>query len=247
MGIHRPHLKVVRELVQRIYSGELKPGDKLPALTELIENMGVDQASTRIALKQLETMGVLEVRRSKGGYVKDFQKHAKIDFLATLFENGEEEDGEKFRVDPYLVDEIFEFWIMLNPEIIRMSCLKYTPRSMKAQLNIINEELENLGNVEKIVELEILSLELAVQLVDNIMLTMLMNSLRPVRVKLLEFLARSIDPEVWKEFLLMRKDMMKKLLINAPTDMDDYLNKFRTALKAHHMVLRKSIVEGDSF
>jgi GntR family transcriptional repressor for pyruvate dehydrogenase complex len=52
-----------------ILAGELKPGDRLPPEKELSESLGLSRSSLREAVKALEIIHVLDVRRGDGTYV----------------------------------------------------------------------------------------------------------------------------------------------------------------------------------
>lgn len=52
-----------------IVSGELKPGDRLPPEAELSERLGLSRNSLREAVKALDFIKVLDVRRGSGTYV----------------------------------------------------------------------------------------------------------------------------------------------------------------------------------
>ena len=79
------HQKVSTTLMRDIFFRKLKPGEKLPSERELADSMNVDRTTLRVALKQLEAMQLLEIRRGDGIYVKDFLKNAGIDFLRVAF------------------------------------------------------------------------------------------------------------------------------------------------------------------
>lgn len=73
--LDRPPLvsQSVQEAIRdTIIRQRLKPGDALPAETELARQLGVGRNSVREAVKSLETLGILEVRRGSGLYVRDF-------------------------------------------------------------------------------------------------------------------------------------------------------------------------------
>ena len=57
----------LRELIE---SGELPPGERLPNEPELARRMGVARSSVRTALQRLEVLGVVEVRRGRGWFVR---------------------------------------------------------------------------------------------------------------------------------------------------------------------------------
>ncbi|MGH4014418.1 MAG: FadR/GntR family transcriptional regulator [Pseudonocardiaceae bacterium] len=53
-----------------IESGELPPGERLPNEPELARRMGVARSSVRTALQRLEVLGVVDVRRGRGWFVR---------------------------------------------------------------------------------------------------------------------------------------------------------------------------------
>jgi GntR family transcriptional repressor for pyruvate dehydrogenase complex len=62
--------EVVRGGIQRmIETGELKPGDRLPAERELAEHFKVSRASLRAALHSIAGMGLLQFRHGSGTYI----------------------------------------------------------------------------------------------------------------------------------------------------------------------------------
>ena len=247
MAPHQPHLKVLSKLIKRIYAGNLKPGQKLPPLRQLTEEMNMDPATVRIALKQLEAMNVLEIRRSDGAYVKDFRKQAGLDFLVTLIMY-EQIDGEEPVTDEYLRDEVLEFWIVLMPAMMAMADSKYAPRHIKAMLDIFDEELEAIGDPQKVADLEMRSQDLVVEVADNIVGTLLFNSLRPLRRKMAELFAISVSEEDQKEFLMLRKELARKRITGQISDADREANleRFRESLRKFHQAVQQMIADGPS-
>ena len=75
LPISMPNCSVVDLIIDRLTSaimmGELKPGQRIPTETELSESMQVGRNSVREAVKSLETMGVLNIRRSEGTFVSE--------------------------------------------------------------------------------------------------------------------------------------------------------------------------------
>jgi len=59
----------IAELTSAISSGRFKPGCKIPNEFELVAELGVSRNSLREAIKMLECMGVVEIRRGDGTYV----------------------------------------------------------------------------------------------------------------------------------------------------------------------------------
>ena len=61
------------KIKQMIQDGELRPGDRLPPEQELSERLGLSRSSMREAVKALEAMRILDVRRGDGTYVTSLQ------------------------------------------------------------------------------------------------------------------------------------------------------------------------------
>lgn len=63
-------VELTQRLIQYLFSGSLKPGDKLPAERQLSEALGVGRSSLREALKTLTVLGLVEVRQGDGTYLR---------------------------------------------------------------------------------------------------------------------------------------------------------------------------------
>jgi len=61
--------EAIEKIKAMIVSGELAPGDRLPPEKELSERLGLSRNSMREAVKALEVIRVLDVRRGDGTYV----------------------------------------------------------------------------------------------------------------------------------------------------------------------------------
>lgn len=60
-------LDIVRQVRQTILEGKLRPGDRLPPEKDLVLEFGVSKHSLREALRALESMGFLSIRKGSGG------------------------------------------------------------------------------------------------------------------------------------------------------------------------------------
>lgn len=60
---------IAAELRTQILNGKYGPGERLPSERELSERLGVNRASAREALKQLEQLGMIAIRRGGGARV----------------------------------------------------------------------------------------------------------------------------------------------------------------------------------
>lgn len=65
--------QIVRQLVGLVKSGQLKPGDRLPAERTLAEELGVGRPTLREALRALQLLGILDIRHGGGVFVAELQ------------------------------------------------------------------------------------------------------------------------------------------------------------------------------
>lgn len=73
----------VKEMIQ---SGELRPGDRLPPEQELSHRLGLSRSSLREAVKALEAIRVLDVRRGDGTYVTSLEPALLLDALTFILD-----------------------------------------------------------------------------------------------------------------------------------------------------------------
>lgn len=73
----------IRDLIR---SGGLKPGDRLPPEKELSSSLGLSRNSLREAVKALEMVNVLVVRRGDGTYVTNLRPSSAMDAMSFVLE-----------------------------------------------------------------------------------------------------------------------------------------------------------------
>ena len=65
--------EAILQIKQMILDGRLRPGDRLPPEQELSASLGLSRSSLREAVKALEIIRVLDVRRGDGTYVTSLE------------------------------------------------------------------------------------------------------------------------------------------------------------------------------
>ena len=76
--------KSCQQLRGLILRGEYAVGDKLPPERKLAEELGVNRASLREAIKSLEHMGLVKTRQGDGTRVLDFMQTAGVELVSHL-------------------------------------------------------------------------------------------------------------------------------------------------------------------
>src|SRR3972149_8378282 len=72
----RLYEKIVEQIEQRILSGDLKTGDRLPAERELCEQFGVSRTAVREAVKALSEKGLADVQPGRGTFITNGSSRA---------------------------------------------------------------------------------------------------------------------------------------------------------------------------
>ena len=110
----RPVPEVIAELITaEIRSGTLRPGDKLPSEPDLAKQLQVGRTSLREAIRTLDTLGVLEVVRGRGTYVR----HPPADRVSAQFAEFSATAGP-------LTAELLEVRIGLESTAAALACLR---------------------------------------------------------------------------------------------------------------------------
>src|SRR5690554_2426408 len=63
-------LQLLERIKGALIRGELQPGDYLPSETELTQTLGIGKSSVREAIKMLQAIGIVEVRRGQGTIIR---------------------------------------------------------------------------------------------------------------------------------------------------------------------------------
>lgn len=72
---------VMDRIKEALIKKELRPGDYLPTENELMKNLGVSKTSIREAIKMLQALGVLEIKRGQGTRIRKHLEGTVIDPL----------------------------------------------------------------------------------------------------------------------------------------------------------------------
>src|SRR3990172_10571035 len=67
VSTNRVSEEIAGQIKRAILSGKLKPGDKLPTERELVEQFHTSRVSVREAVRSLEHLGLVRIRRGAGG------------------------------------------------------------------------------------------------------------------------------------------------------------------------------------
>ncbi len=140
-GLFRPAAKkdkiptvIIRQIRSAIMQGKLKPGQALASEKELIERFGVSKHTLREALRVLEGMGLITIKRGAGGgpVISEIDIDTARDYFSSFlfFRNIARND-------------ISELRLLAEPYIARRVAETVTPQAI-ADLEKIQEECRQL-------------------------------------------------------------------------------------------------------
>lgn len=227
-----------------IFFQKLKPGEKLPSERDLADSMDVDRTSLRVALKQLEAMELLDIRPGDGIYVKDFLQNAGIDFLRTLFSRNEVLENE-LAADLFVIDEVWEWWIIMFPEMLKLASQRASARDLKALSDLMDSELNNLDNRDALIELWLDEQDMIARAVNNMVLMLLFNSSRPLRRNMLRIYHDGVNKADMEHFIVTKKSLLMDFLMNAEKTMLLDVDRYRDILIAQRQVARSKLIQSN--
>jgi GntR family transcriptional repressor for pyruvate dehydrogenase complex len=112
-----------------IRSGELQPGDRLPPEKELSDALGLSRSSLREAVKALEVIRVLDVRRGDGTYVTSLTPDLLLDAMSFVVDIHQDSS----------VLEMFEVRRILEPAAVRLAAHRTKPSDVEHLLGLLTQ------------------------------------------------------------------------------------------------------------
>lgn len=123
-----------------IVSGELKPGQRLPPEKELSETLGLSRNSLREAVKSLEIIRVLDVRRGDGTYVTSLEPRLLLEAMAFVVDLHQDQS----------IIEIFDVRRVLEPHAAGLAAVRITDEQLE-QLRSSLDAVALTASVEDLV------------------------------------------------------------------------------------------------
>ena len=156
----------VRAIENKILSGELKVGDRLPSARELCTMMGVSLTSVTTGITELANKGFLKVKPRHGVYVKDYRKEATPEtFFAILRYNGGNLNAHEIR-------SFTETRIAADPLVARLAAERASDEEL-VELPGLLEDFLSCGTIPEACEAVTALCYRLYQLSDNSIFTMM--------------------------------------------------------------------------
>lgn len=149
-----------------IVSGELEPGGRLPSEKELSDTLGLSRNSLREAVKALEVIRVLDVRRGDGTYVTSLQPKLLLEAMSFVIDLHQDDS----------VLEILQVRRMLEPQAAALAARSIDAKQL-SDVSKLLEELASDADIEALVAHDVEFHSRIVAAAGNTYLTSLLDSL----------------------------------------------------------------------
>lgn len=222
--------EVASNIRQLIFSGQLKPGSKLPPERELSIRFNTNRNTLREALRILQSQNLISVKQGAGVEVMDFRKSGEIALLSEFVK-----DGVYSPVSPKILEEILEFRRNLLVEIIPSSLYLLTEEHLKILRKLTKRMEENRKTpsaYKKIFELDAEFFRVLIEASGKILYVWLYNSMFKVGNSLMEIVReRWSYPDfyfkgmgkIYKAISAKNSKLLKKALSEHFKGMDSYI------------------------
>jgi GntR family transcriptional repressor for pyruvate dehydrogenase complex len=158
--------EAILKIKAMLLSGELKPGDRLPPEKELSEALGLSRSSLREAVKALEIIRVLDVRRGDGTYVTSLTPSLLLDAMSFVVDIHQDDS----------VLQLFEVRRILEPAAAALATPHVTADDI-AQLRELLTEVDRTTSVDDLVANDIVFHRRISERSGNAYLTRLLDTL----------------------------------------------------------------------
>jgi GntR family transcriptional repressor for pyruvate dehydrogenase complex len=147
VGKQRVAEEIVEQLRGLILKGTFVPGDKLPPERKLAEELGVNRASLREAIKALEQMGLVKTRQGDGTRVLDFMQTAGVELVSHLIPNGGEPNLD-------VLCDVLEFRRFFGREVARQAAHKATAEDLRRLEELVNRAADPALDAESVMKFD---------------------------------------------------------------------------------------------
>ena len=171
--------EAIVKIKEMLLRGELGPGDRLPPEKELSDALGLSRSSLREAVKALELIRVLDVRRGDGTYVTSLEPSLLLEAVSFVIDIHQD----------HTVLDLFEVRRLLEPAAAAMATLRATSEDL-ARLTAMLDEVGPETSVEDLVAHDVMFHGVICELSGNSYLSTLLESLS----------GRTLRARIWRGF-----------------------------------------------
>ena len=122
--------QIIDQIRDAVLSGKLKPGNRLASERELADQFGVSKATMREAMRVLEVLGLIEIRKGLGGgiFIAEVGMRTTIHSIINFL-----------HFQPVSIKEITMLRFLIEPTVAQIAASKITDNDIKNLKKILGE------------------------------------------------------------------------------------------------------------
>jgi DNA-binding FadR family transcriptional regulator len=171
VGKPRVAEEIVQQLRGLILRGEYAVGDKLPPERKLAEELGVNRASLREAIKSLEHMGLVKTRQGDGTRVLDFMQTAGVELVSHLIPG---EGAPNLQV----MTDVLDFRRWFGREVARLAAERALQEDVKKLEALADQASDPALDLNELLKLDFEFYVSMAQAGKNRVMQLLINTIR---------------------------------------------------------------------
>ena len=136
---------VKHQLMSKILSGELKPGDRFPAERDMADKLGVSRSSLHQAVLALENEGFVSIVPRRGTIVNNFRKNPTPQSLSALM------SYSSIELDHSLFSDMMDTRIWLESECARRACTNIYESTLLEMKALVDAMEKSSGDISELI------------------------------------------------------------------------------------------------
>ena len=205
--VQKTSVSVSDEIKRLIFSGALKPGDRLPPELELAERLGVSRQSVREALRGLELAGFLKVQRGGSG------GRTIVDSIASSIGNSLLDAIQLSRIT---VDELRTARVELETVIVRHAAERADAEDLVALRENIGAAYRNLSEGVPATDTNLAFHKLIAKASKNQVLSLMLEALQLIMNEAVGRLDFKRSLEKSREFAVAHEGILEAIVARDP-------------------------------
>ncbi len=126
--------EIAEQIINKILSGKLNQGDKLPPERDMALQMNVNRHTLREALRKLEALSLVSIRQGDGIYIRDYRESGNLELLKHILHLRKDNTSE-------ILKNILEIRRFISPEMAYIAASQRSEREVEILRNLLKTDL----------------------------------------------------------------------------------------------------------
>ncbi|EHL17466.1 hypothetical protein HMPREF9628_00576 [Peptoanaerobacter stomatis] len=160
------YLRVADKIKQKIFSGSIKIGDKLPTERELAQRYNVGRPSIREAIRSLENLGLVETLQGSGTYVRNNTEKIILNSFDIIYNTNDISN-----------EEVVQFREMFEYAAVKLAATNATDAEIR-KLEKILEKMKIVNTSKELERVDLLFHEQIANMTHNTLILQIFKAMR---------------------------------------------------------------------